>query len=166
MSEQGPEPVASRPEMPAGYGIHSGPEGLLSWDCVTSQMAVSRNYWVATTRPDGRPHVMPVWGLWLNEAFYFSTDRSSIKGRNLAANPHLVVHLESGDEVVILEGLAEVVKERILLTQFTEAYEAKYQFRPEVNETAGGVYRLQARAVFAWRESDYPLSATRWLFNE
>lgn len=150
--------------MPGSYGIHSGVEGLLSWDYVRSRMATSRNYWIATTRPDGRPHVMPVWGLWLDEAFLFSTDPSSRKGRNLAANPHLAVHLESGDEVVILEGTAEEVQDRALLARFADALEAKYQFRPDMDDPATGVYRLRLRAAFAWREADYLQSATRWRF--
>lgn len=69
----------------------------------------ARNYWVVTTRSDGKPHSVPVWSIWLDETFYFGTDRRSRKGRNLATNPGLVVHLESGDDVVILEGVAEEV---------------------------------------------------------
>ena len=44
---------------------------MLSWDHVQERMAEARNYWVATVRPDGRPHATPVWGLWVDGAFYF-----------------------------------------------------------------------------------------------
>ena len=54
---------AIRPKM-KDYGIHEGDEGMLTWDFVDEQMANSRNYWISTTRPDGRPHVAPVWGIW------------------------------------------------------------------------------------------------------
>ncbi|MBI2911131.1 MAG: pyridoxamine 5'-phosphate oxidase family protein, partial [Chloroflexi bacterium] len=81
------EPNRSRPHLPATYGIATGNEGMLPWSYVREQMAKSRNFWVATTRPDGRPHVTPVWGLWLDESFFFSSDPTSRKGRNLAASP-------------------------------------------------------------------------------
>lgn len=159
------EPRSSRPDFALGYGIdRSLVEGLLPWSFVTERMAGSRNYWVATTRPGGRPHVMPVWGLWLDDAFFFSTDPKSRKGRNLAANPEVVVHLESGDEAVVFEGIAERVTERPVLERFADAYDAKYQFRPDPTNPAQGVYRLNARTVFAWTEKDFLTTTTRWLF--
>jgi hypothetical protein len=71
------------------------------------------------------------------------------------------VHLESGDDVVILEGRAEEITDPVLLTRFADAYEAKYQLRPG---TDGGapIYGLQPRVVHAWRERDFPQSATSW----
>src|SRR5205823_8491316 len=120
-------PRAGRPEMPSGYGINRATdEGLLPWSFVQERLTTARNYWIATARPDGRPHVAPVWGLWLDEAFYFSTDPASRKARNLQASPALVVHLESGDDVVILEGTAERVADPYLRDRFAEAYDAKY----------------------------------------
>ena len=70
------EPRRDRPHMP-GYGIKPEPDGLQSWDRFQDRATGSRNYWVATVGDDGRPHVMPVWGLWLEGLVYFSTDPSS-----------------------------------------------------------------------------------------
>lgn len=152
--------------MPASYGLdHTATEAMLPWSVVSDWMASARNYWVGTTRPDGRPHAAPVWGVWLDEVLYFATDATSRKGRNLAANPALVVHLESGDEVAIFEGTAEEVTDASLLARFAEAYEAKYRFRPDTGHVPSGVYRLQPRAAFAWREKDFPRSAVRWRFD-
>lgn len=83
------QPRASRPHMP-GYGILAADQGsgLLPWSWASERLAEAHNYFVATTRPDGRPHVMPVWGLWLDDTFYFSTGRESRKARNLEGNPH------------------------------------------------------------------------------
>jgi len=160
---QGPEP--GRPQMPAGYGVDPrSREGLLTWSRVSSQMAQARNYWIGTTRPDGRPHAVPVWGVWLDEVFYFSTDRLSRKARNLDANPAIVVHLESGDDVVILEGTAHVVADRSVLERFVEAYDAKYRFRPQPSEAAP-VYGVRPRVAYAWLERDFPRTATRWVFQ-
>ena len=152
--------------MPSSYGIHRADDaGMLSWNYVRDRMASSRNYWVATTRPDGRPHSMPVWGVWLEETFYFATDLSSQKARNLAVSPKVVIHLESADEVVVIEGDTEVVSDRGLLTQFIDAYDAKYRIRPSTGDGSTGVYRLRPLVVFAWLEQDFPGTATRWLFK-
>src|SRR4051794_40830493 len=97
-------PLPERPGMPEGYGISRESDGLLPWSWAEERLEASHNYWIVTASPDGRPHAMPVWGVWTGGALYFATSRASRKGRNLAANPRLVVHLESGDEAVILEG--------------------------------------------------------------
>ncbi len=152
--------------MPAGYGIdlvHTA--RMISWSFVRDRLTSERNYWVATMRPDGRPHAMPVWGIWLDEMLYFSTNPASRKGRNLAANPNAVVHLESGDDVVILEGIVEEVMEPPLLVRFADVYEAKYQFRPNVSDVASRVYRLRLKVAFAWKEKDFLGTATRWSFG-
>src|SRR5262245_24575356 len=102
-------PTAPRPtrvRMPAGYTPPGTKTKFLSWSFADTRLRRAHNYWVCSTRPDARPHAAPVWGVWQDGAFYFSTDPSSRKARNLIANPAVVVHTESGDEVVIVEGSA------------------------------------------------------------
>ena len=164
LAESKPRPA--RPLMPKEYGI-KGPKsgsGLIAWENASQKIAVARNYWVGTTRPNGRPQAMPVWGLWLDENFLFSTSRASRKGRNLAQQPYLIVHLESGDDVVILEGLAQEVDDPTLLEKFADAYQAKYQFRPDTGDAKNVTYALHPQVAFAWLESDFPGGATRWQF--
>ena len=159
------KPKPGRPRMPKGYAIATSSKGLLAWSQVRKRLSSSRNYWVGTTRPDGRPHVMPVSGFWLGDAFYFGTDRNSRKARNLAANPAAVVHLESGDEVAIVEGTAREVTDRSVLEALDKASRAKYGMG--ITSPPGAVpviYGVEPRVVFAWRERDLPRSATRWLF--
>jgi PPOX class probable F420-dependent enzyme len=156
------DPIAERPGFDPGYGIaEDAPDA--SWADAVARLEAARNYWVVTTRPDGRPHAMPVWGLWLDGAVVFSTSPESRKGRNLAANPELVVHLESGDDAVILEGRVEVVEDADLLRRFSDAYFEKYGWRVEPGP-GFGVYALRPRVAFTWREQDFPQSATRWRF--
>jgi len=146
--------------MPEGYGIASGDEGTLPWSWVEEQCAAARNYWICTTRPDGRPHAIPVWGLWLADAVVFSTDPESLKARNFLARPDVVVHLESGDDVVIVEGRVQAF-DRALLEAFLDAYEVKYDLRPNAEQTEG-IYMVRPQRVLAWREQDFPTSATRF----
>jgi hypothetical protein len=152
---------ADRPQMP-GYGIAETPDGRLPWTWVVEQLSAARNYWIVTSRATGRPHAMPVWGLWLDEAVIFSTDPASVKGRNLAARPEVVVHLESGDDVVIVEGRAQQLAGSELPAGFVDAYDAKYGHRVDTSDPAFGFYRLRPSTVLAWRESDFPTSATRF----
>jgi hypothetical protein len=97
-------PTAAPPVL---YGAPAPPGELLPRSWAEQRLVAARNYWIATTRPDGRPHCRPVWGVWLPDGFWFST--GSLARHNLAANPQITVHLESGDQVVILEGVAVAV---------------------------------------------------------
>lgn len=154
--------MRDRPQMPAAYGITGTADGMVEWVEVVVRLSSARNYWLATTRPDGRPHAMPVWGLWLADSVVFSTDPASRKGRNLAAYPAAVVHLESGDDVVVVEGEVRAFDGDPVT--FADAYQAKYDFRPEPGPSQG-VYALRPHIVLAWRESDFPRSATRWVLD-
>ena len=151
------EPRLRRPSVPAGYGIPAEivAEAGIAWDRARERLAGSRNYWV-----------MPVWGLWLEDAFYFSTSRRSRKGLNLASTPQIAMHLESGDDVVILEGLVAEVDDPGLLARFVDAYDAKYHFRPDATDTSNGIYQLRPRLAFSWLEQDFPQTAARWRFHE
>jgi len=156
-------PEAARPSFPGVYGINDGEEGLLEWGWATERLSGARNYWVATTGPGGNPHAMPVWGVWLDDVFYFSSSPESRKARNLDANPATVVHLESGDEVVILEGDAEQVTDGALLQRLGEDYSRKYEL--EVSFTGGRpLFGVRTRVAYAWRERDFPATATRFSF--
>ncbi len=156
--------------MSQDYGIDREKlAGMLPWHWVQLRMTAAHNYWICTTRLDGRPHAMPVWGIWLGgdgeaEAFYFSTGRQSRKGRNLAHNSQVVVHPESANEVVIIEGRVEEIKDPDLFTRFAEAYGIKYEgFKPEPNPH-NAYYSLKAQVVLAWLESDFAATATRWQY--
>jgi general stress protein 26 len=156
--------TVGRPLMPTGYGISADSEGLRPWSEVVERLTNARNYWVATTRSDGRPHAVPVWGLWHAGAVYFSSDPSSTKGRNLARRPEVVVHLESGDDVVIVEGVVELVRDTEFLAGFGDLYDGKYQVRLDFTDPSFALYRVRPRVVQSWLEADFPTTATRWVF--
>jgi hypothetical protein len=149
-----------------GYGLGNAPAdgSALPWDQVVEWLTASRSYWVCTTRPDGRPHAMPVWGLWMRDAVWFSTDPTSIKARNLMARPDVVIHLESGDEVCVMEGRAAKVEDPAALAEFDDGYDAKYQVRPSSMGDAAGVYLVTPATALVWTEADFPTTATRFTF--
>jgi len=160
-------PVADRPWMPKQYGIAGAGKGLLEWGRVEERLAAARNYWVVTASADGGPHALPVWGLWLDGALAFSTGRASRKARNLAADPRVAVHLESGDDVVVVHGVARELTGPAALTRFSDAYLSKYGMAMPAASLAALdslVYAVPPRVVLAWQEADFPSSATRWRF--
>jgi len=150
-----------------GYGLGDAPADgtVLPWATVVDWLTWSRSYWITTTRADGRPHAMPVWGLWLAGTLWFSTDPESLKGRNLASRPDAVVHLESGDEVCIFEGRVRRVPASELPASFVDDYDAKYDTRLDLDNPDFGFYVLEPTVALTWREQDYPVSTTRWTFG-
>jgi pyridoxine/pyridoxamine 5'-phosphate oxidase len=152
------EPRRSRPDFEPGYGISTEAEGMLSWSWAEERLAASRNYWIVTSSADGTPHAAPVWGVWADGAVYFGTNPRSRKGVNLARDPRAVIHLESGDEVVILRGEVQLseVEDSVL-----DAYEAKYGYRPPGTQ----LFELRPRLALAWLEADYAKTATRFDFD-
>jgi hypothetical protein len=168
-------PTPRRPHMP-GYGLEvvTTPPGIvLPWSRVDQILRESRNYWVSTTRPDGRPHAMPVWGLWDGAHFLFSTGRESRKAKNLAANPAISVHCESGDIAIVVEGQTREVTDPAELKAFATAYEPKYDWTPAVEGESGGwegflvgsaVYEVTPTIALSFAE-DLGETATRWEFD-
>jgi Pyridoxamine 5'-phosphate oxidase len=140
-------PVAHRPRLPPGYGVATSEDGLLPWTWADERLVASRNYWIVTARANGAPHAMPVWGLRLDGAVVFSTPPMSRKGRNLARDPRVVLHLASGDEVIVVEGEVEEVA---LDAGLADAYETKYGYRPEPGLPEGLWYRELPRVAYAW----------------
>jgi len=156
----------SRPQM-KNYGIQTADAGMMNWADVEPNLEKSRNYWIGSTQPDGKPHAAPVWGIWLEGALYFSSGRSSRKARNLLNNPQVVVHLESGDDAVILEGKVAELTDKTLYARIRELYGKKYPFIPTKEMNPGDVwFVLKPDVALAWLETDFTRSATRWTFTD
>ncbi len=152
--------------MPESYGLAAAEKfEPISWDWVTDRLKTARNYWIATVRKNGRPHVSPVWGLWLDGRVMFATDGNSAKARNAARNPACSIHLESGDEVVILDGVLERVTDESVLERLNSAYNEKYSINPGAGGDSAPVYALKIDIALAWLETDFPATATRWRFD-
>jgi hypothetical protein len=159
------EPKPTRPHIP-DYGIPKTSKGILSWSFIDERMASAKNYWVSTTRPDGKPHARPIDGVWLDGALAFGGSPKVRWVRNLEANPHVSVHLDSGEEVVILEGAVEQVVDAAhpLATRVLDASKEKYpQYYPGPDRPPFRPFWLfRPDIAFAWTLSGFPKSATRF----
>lgn len=142
------------------YGISQGKEGLLPWSWARERLETSHNYWVATTRPDGRPHVTAVWGVWLGDVFYFSMAPTSRKARNLAANTGCTVTTERADEAVIVEGKFAGAADAAIQAALRDAYKLKYDWPTEGYD----FFAVRPLVAFAFTESarTFAQTATRW----
>ena len=90
-----------------GYGV-AGPDegrGLLPWSWAEERIAGGERYWLTTVAPDGAPHVMPVWAVWLDARLWLSTGGRSRKARNLRGERRCAVHVD-GDVVREPAGVA------------------------------------------------------------
>ena len=132
---------------------------MLPWKWARERLSRSHNYWLTTARPDGMPHAMPVWGVWLDGAWYCSTAATSRKARNLAENPRCVVCNENAEEAVILEGEARQLRASEIPRAVLAEYKGKYGWQLQ-----GAVFEVRPRVVFAMLEKQFPASVTRWDF--
>lgn len=157
---------AGRPYMP-GYGIRGPDEGtgLLPWSWAEQQLTASRNFWLATHWPDGRPHVMPVWAIWHDGYLLFSSSKDSRKARNLANDPRCALTTEDPQNPVVVEGVAELLTERADLEAFLSAENTKYATSygfEMVDPTHNCCYRLRPTWFFGLQADDFTGSPTRW----
>jgi hypothetical protein len=157
-----PDPLIDRPHMP-GYGVSESNEGALSWDWAVERLNECRNYLISTTRPDGRPHVMPVWGVWVHDQVVFSTAITSVKSKNLLRDPNVVITLDHDDETLIVEGEARLAK-FAEIPDFVRAYKDKYEY--SYDEKMEPVWAVRPRVAFGFIGDDsFTKTSTRWRFE-
>jgi hypothetical protein len=143
------QPEAATMRLPAAYGE---PGRRLDWAVVEERLAAAMHYWLATTRPDGRPHVVPVDGLWSDGACYFGGHPATVHQRNLRADPRVVLHLDDGDAATIAEGVAEwhLPSAADEAAALAAAAKAKYGFGRSPEDYLTGTWRLRPATVLAW----------------
>jgi general stress protein 26 len=104
-----------------------------AWAQVEGLLSNAQLYWIVTVRADGRPHAVPLVGIWHDGAFAFCTGAQEQKVRNLDAHPQVAVATgttgaggwDSGKEVVV-EGTAERITDPAALQVLADAWYAKY----------------------------------------
>lgn len=159
------EPVVQQLDIPKVYGK---PSVLLTWAAVRKELEEAPQYWVATTRPDGRPHVVPRDGVWLDAAWYYGGSPETVHNRNLENNSEVVMHIGEGLEAIIVEGEAKNVRlELEIAERLADANNRKYSdyglnTKADIYVTRG-ILELKARRVLAW--TNLPENATRFLFK-
>lgn len=104
---------------------------------------------------------MPIWGIWVDQRFYFSTGGKSRKAKNLARNRKCVVCTEKAHEAVIVEGIAAPVKDKKLIARVAPYYHKKY--KPwELDPKMGPIFEIRPQVAFAMYEKKFAETATKW----
>ena len=158
-------PQVTRPRFPKGYV--DNPQRLLAWEPVAAGLAEAKHYWLCSVRPNSRPHAIPKWAVWVNARLYFDGSPETRHARNIAANPFVSVHLESGERAVILEGTAQEIRPTPdLAAAVAQAYAAKYAaagYAPALDTwAAGGLFEITPRTVIAW--TSFSEDPTKFVF--
>ncbi len=149
-----PEPKISRPKLPKGYA--DNPASFVDWDWVADQMTNAENYWLSSVRPDGRPHVVPRWGAFIDNRFYYDGSPETRHAQNIMENPNVTLHLENGYKVVIMEGTSMPAGKPTpeFAKRLAEAITRKYVSRgysPEPDQwDEGGLYVFTPSQCLAW----------------
>ena len=159
-------PRATRPQVPAGYGIApaDGGQGLLPWSWADERLRGRHIWWLATTRANGAPHLIPVWAVWLGDGVAFSTDANSLKARNIARDPRVSIVPERGVQSVIIEGVVEPL-EPSRRAEFVAAYKETWDYDPSGMDSPE--YLVRPKTVFGFIDEDdgFTQRATRWTFD-
>jgi hypothetical protein len=150
-----------------------------TWRMARGELEDAQVYWLSTVRPDGRPHVTPLLGVWLHGSLYFCTGAAERKAKNLAHNPLCSVttgrnSLDGLD--LVIEGAAAAVSDHDELQLVAGTFELKYGSHltePEgtwfgladaIWDGSALVYRVTAFTAFGFGKGQQ-YSQTRFRFS-
>lgn len=146
----------------AGYGMPQEREHLLGWDFVVEQMNAATHYWITTRFPDGRPHTVPLWGLWHENRLHFEGRPQAAWARHLVRDPRAVVHPPDPEQVVTIEGVARIVQDDDITEQEWDDLDSRFQAKYAV-DSGSPYWCLEPVKVLAWNGGLLD-TMTRWSF--
>lgn len=178
MTEQAPVAEAI---IPTGKGAEVAPGAqVLDWAEARRRLTIGSWRWLATVRPDGAPHVMPVFGAWSEAAsvVFVASKDTARKSRNLDADGRCVLAADVDGAHLVVEGEASRVRDADTLQRASAAFEQVYGWPTTVAgdeldadygaPTSGGppyrVYQIVPSKVFAL-PSAVDFMPTRWRFT-
>jgi hypothetical protein len=160
------QPRVDRPEIPAEYGVKRA-KGYVDWEHVERRLEESRVYWVVTAGSGGRPHVRPVDGLCVDGVIYIGGSPKTRWVQDLFENQQVTIHLDGVDDVVIVEGEAELLQGVAdeLAQRLADASNAKFGYGQTADSyrEGPGPFAIRPRKVIAW--TDFMSNPTRFRFE-
>ena len=159
--------MRARPEPLRLYGSRSDCAAL-DWTWVQQQLGASGTYWVVACGP-GHPHPRPVWGVWTPGTGLHLSLGSPVLQRAVELDPRVTVHLESGTDVVVVEGVVDGAGS-VTAPESIEAYNLKYDWDYRVEEY-GELVLVRPLKVLAWRCAGWAgrdsfQSTGSWVFDD
>jgi general stress protein 26 len=158
-------PRRIRPKFPKEWQVPNKPKFWITWAHATGKVRREEVYWVSTASRKGRPHAVPVWGIWYRSRFFFETAPDSVKARNIGANPRVVVHLQDGYDTVIVEGKVQRELDQQVLSRLRAMYASKYDYTPDWSDPQTQVvYRVDPAMAHAWKSPRMHRSMVKFVF--
>ena len=164
---------------PTGKNLDIYGAAPIPWSRALKQLDAGTpgTYWLATTKPDGRPHVAAVGALWVDGKIYFVSGTRTRKGRNLAANPDCVLSVSLTGIDLVVEGTAVRITDRPTLLRLAKRYAdqgwpasvsgdsltAEYS-APSAGPSPWNLYVVRPTTAFGVATAE-PSGATRWQFE-
>jgi hypothetical protein len=160
----------------AGEAGNSRP---VRWEDFEERLTQGGWFWLATVRPNGAPHVMPLFAVWSESALYIASKETAKKSRNLAADGRCVITTDAGDMHLIVEGEARRMRDEATLRRASNAFETTYGWPTVVKAdkldaeygapTSGGppydVYEITPTKAFGLPTDGESFTPTRWRFD-
>jgi PPOX class probable F420-dependent enzyme len=140
----------------------------VTWQSVVARLENERDYWLSTVASDGSPHVTPVWAAFVADDCYLYSERRTVKARNIAADPRVVLHLGDATDVVIVHGHLDDVGHPRDHDQVLITFASKYRlpddqaFLPTHDPDFDVLYLLRPTRALMWKLADYDASQSRW----
>ena len=119
---------------------------------VLRRLRSESNIWVATVRPDGRPHLTPTWFALHDDKLYISIDPGSVKARNLSADTRVALALEEGAAPVIVEGEAQPVEGSDRPQGALDEFRRKYDWDIDADSQYSLLIAITPTKVLSWGE--------------
>jgi PPOX class probable F420-dependent enzyme len=114
---------------------------------VEKRLQTDQNLWLATVRPDGSPHLAPIWFVWVAGKIYLCTGADSVKVRNLKQNPRVSIALEDGNKPIVIEGHAQPLEQAE--TAVAKAFQHKYDWDITTDDTYTQVIEIEPKRIRA-----------------
>lgn len=115
MVDNDKEPVAEQM-------LNTDDAAVTPWAEIRERLVEGGTYWLATVRPDGRPHLIPIGAIWMDAALYFTTGQGTRKRKNLAYNSYCVLALSSRGFDLVVEGEAARLRDEEKLQRLAAVY--------------------------------------------
>lgn len=146
--------------------------GHIPWRTIDIWLQSYRSVWLSTTRPDGRPHCVPVWYMWLpdEKLVYVVTHYTSVKAKNLQSQRYVVLCAGNADDTIILEGIAHLVTDAAEKKRVNDLWMEKYVDPHTGTKATVGqsdedrIYRVEIAHIMTWMYGVMS-SRTDWYFD-
>ena len=146
-----------------------GTDNEITWSEVAARLDGARSYWLTTVDASGAPHAVPVWGAVVSEQLHFYASRTSAKARHVDRDPRVAVHLESTEDVAIVDGHLEDLGRPTdhpgpgVMAALDAKYPEELDPLPSHDAYYDALYRLVPARARTWTLADFDGSQRRWV---